>query len=263
MTPSEMLSFAVGQNADVAKIEKLMQLQQEWEKNEARKAYVEAMVKFRAACPTIAKTRKVDYTPRDKQRVQYTFAGLPETVEQIQPLMAECQLSATWTTVSQTAVWIEIRCDVSHVRGHRESMQLGGPPDNSGGKNQLQMIASTITYLRRTTLFSLLGLVAKDETDNDGAGGAPGTEPEKPASAELLDPDVNAAKRKFGAVCCRKVGRPAIRPDVLETLLAEAQRLSGKQGIAEAADWLGENADVRQVEGQWTIVPSKQGQGPH
>jgi len=257
LTPAQMLSLAVQQNADTAKLEKLMDLQERWEKNEARKAYVEAMVKFRAACPTILKTRKVDFTPKDKGRVKYNFAGLPETVEQIQPLMAECQLSATWTTVAQRADWIEIRCDVSHVRGHKESMQLGGPPDDSGGKNRLQMIASTITYLRRTTLFSLLGLVAKDEVDDDGAGGKKKPEPEKPKSAELLD--VVAAKRRFGAVCCQKTQQHALPPEVLKELLAQAQRLSGEDWIGKVADWLQAHAEIRQFEGKWTVVPHLQG----
>ncbi len=43
ITPQQMLAIAVQQGADLQKLEKLMELQERWEKNQARKAYVAAM----------------------------------------------------------------------------------------------------------------------------------------------------------------------------------------------------------------------------
>lgn len=236
LTPAQMLSVAVQQNADTEKLARLMDLQERWERHEAHKAYIQAMVHFRSRCPTIAKTRTTDFTS-ERGRTYYTYAGLPETVAQIQPLMAECQLAATWTMVKQTPDWIEIRCDVSHIAGHCESMVLGGGPDQTGNKNKLQAIASTISYLRRTTLFSLLGLVAKDEIDDDGAGGKPAGEPTKTASESVLADQDKEIKRQFVAVCRERTGNMKLPTPIVAKLYAAAEAICGESAQA-CLDWI-------------------------
>ena len=55
--PWSLIQLAVSQNADIAKLEKLMELQMRWEANEAKKAFVAAMNAFKAEPPEIAKNR--------------------------------------------------------------------------------------------------------------------------------------------------------------------------------------------------------------
>src|SRR2546430_17661412 len=61
LTPVELLRIAVSQNADIDKLTKLMDLQERWERNEARKAYVVAMNAFQSAPPTISKNKQVSF----------------------------------------------------------------------------------------------------------------------------------------------------------------------------------------------------------
>src|SRR6185437_6864901 len=61
VTPMQMLAIAVQQGADMAKLEKLMELQDRWENNQARKAYVAAMSAFKANPPTIVKNKHVEF----------------------------------------------------------------------------------------------------------------------------------------------------------------------------------------------------------
>lgn len=243
LTPAQMLSVAVQQDAPVEKIEKLMDLQQRWEANEARKAFEVAMVAFSARVPTIIKTRVVDFTT-SKGRTHYTHAGLPETVEQIQDLMAECQLSRRWKDEEPKKPGnIRIRCIVSHVMGHSESFSAEAPPDESGNKNAAQAVASIITYLRRTTLFSVLGLVANDEVDDDGAGGKP-IEPAKPQSQAAMDPAEAKARAEFRRIAEAKANGQ-MTGKALQTLLAKAMEASGKTTTAECAAYInGENVLV-------------------
>ena len=58
-------------------------------------------------------------------------------------------------------------CCVTHILGHTECTTLSELPDESGSKNSIQAIGSTVSYLQRYTLFSILGLASK-EMDNDG-----------------------------------------------------------------------------------------------
>src|SRR5690606_13579685 len=53
---------------------------------------------------------------------------------------------------------------------HSEENSLAGPADNSGSKNAIQAIGSTLTYLQRYTLIQALGLAAADDDDGRSHG---------------------------------------------------------------------------------------------
>lgn len=162
VTPSHMLQMAVEQGADIDKLEKLMQLQERWEAGNAKKAYVSAMARFRSDCPVIEKTRSGHNTK---------YAGLAESIDQIKGLLAECGLSHSWSTTQNDAL-ITVTCTVTHIDGHSESTALSGGADTTGSKNSIQAIGSTVSYLQRYTLYSILGL-ASQEMDTDGQVGVP------------------------------------------------------------------------------------------
>jgi hypothetical protein len=54
--------------------------------------------------------------------------------------------------------------------GHSERTPLEASPDASGGKNGIQAVGSTVTYLQRYTLLSATGMAVQDQ-DDDGRGG--------------------------------------------------------------------------------------------
>ena len=157
ITPMAMLQMAVSQGADIDKLQQLMELQERWEANEAKKEYVKAMAEFRAICPEIEKTKKAHNS---------NFAGLAETIEVIRGAMSACGLSHSWKT-EQVNGLIVVTCCVTHVAGHKECTSLSAEPDTSGSKNKIQAVGSTTSYLERYTLFAVLGLASK-EMDTDG-----------------------------------------------------------------------------------------------
>ncbi len=67
---------------------------------------------------------------------------------------------------------VTVTCVLSHRAGHSEETTLVGAEDNSGNKNGLQAIASTVQYLMRYTLRAALGLSITEEDDDGQAGGA-------------------------------------------------------------------------------------------
>ncbi len=201
----------------------------------------EAIVKFRAVCPTIKRTGSANYGPG---KTNYTYAQLPAAVEQIQKLMQECQLAATWQTPEQTPVWIQVKCTITHVLGHSESTTLGGPPDTSGSKNQLQAIKSCWSYLRRTTLFSLLGLVDKDEVDDDGDGGKKSEE----KKATPIASDEDKAKTAFWNACKKKAGVDFSATQARD-IFAKVQSLSGKTAAADCLAFLSQENVLRSKNG--------------
>lgn len=169
-TPATLLQMAVHQGANLDTLERLMDLQERWEANEARKAYVTAMTKFKAEPLVIFKKKAVGFENKDGDWVGYMHAELSDVTDVVVPAMAKHQLSHRWD-VKQDAGRITVKCIVTHALGHSESVEFFGPADASGKKNAIQQIASTTTYFERYSLLAVLGM-ATTGMDNDGESGA-------------------------------------------------------------------------------------------
>lgn len=164
-TPAELLSIAVSQNADLDKLTRLMDLQERWERNEAKKAFVSAMNAFKASPPTIGKNKTVSYES-SKGNVEYKHATLDHVCDVVIAALSKHGITHRWK-VEQDAQWIKVTCVLTHELGHSEETTLVGAPDSSGTKNSIQAIGSTVTYLQRYTLMAATGLAAANG-DDDG-----------------------------------------------------------------------------------------------
>lgn len=164
------LQYAIQHGADPATLEKMMELQERWEANEARKAYNAAMAAFKADPPHIKKDRHVAFeTTRGK--TAYSHATLGNVVEVVSAALSKHGLAATWKTSTGDKGEVTVTCRITHSLGHHEETSLTSAPDASGGKNSIQAIGSAVSYLSRYTILSLCGL-ATYEQDDDGAGTA-------------------------------------------------------------------------------------------
>lgn len=197
MTPMDMLNKAVSQGANIDVLEKLMSLQERWEANQARKAFDEAMASAKAEIPVIIKNRTVDFTS-PKGRTHYRHEDLAEVARTVTPILAKHGLSYRFRTSSAVNEPVVVTCIVSHRDGHFEENTLTAGRDDSGNKNNIQAVGSTLTYLQRMTLKAALGLAASD--DDDGAASAGSAEvvsEEKLAQLNELAEDVGADKAAF------------------------------------------------------------------
>lgn len=160
LTPMEMLDRAVSNGASIETLEKLMGLQERWEKNNARKAFDEAIAAAKAELPIILKNRTGH---NDKK-----FADFAAIAKAIDPIISKHGLSYRFRTRQDER--IHVTCVISHRDGHSEETTLAGPADSTGNKNAIQAIGSTLTYLQRYSLTQALGLAASEDddgTDND------------------------------------------------------------------------------------------------
>lgn len=169
MTPMDMLHKAVSAGADIEVLEKLMALQERWENNQARKAFDEAMAAAKAEIPTIIKNKVVDFTSA-KGRTNYRHEDLGEIARTVDPILAKHGLSYRFKTTSNVNEPVTVTCIVSHRGGYSEENTLSAGRDESGNKNSIQAVGSTITYLQRYTLKAALGLAASNDDDAKAAG---------------------------------------------------------------------------------------------
>lgn len=159
---ADIVMMAIQKNLDPALIEKMMDLAERNEKNQARKDYVSAMAKFKANPPEISKDKKVSF---GQGKTAYDYASLANVTTKINAALSEYGLSASWTT-AQTENLVTVTCTITHQNGHSEATSLTAAPDSSGSKNAIQAIGSTISYLERYTLLALTGLATHDMDDD-------------------------------------------------------------------------------------------------
>ena len=164
-----IIDNAVQSGADIETLERLMQLQERHEDRQARKAFIEAMSLFREKCPPIVKDSFVSYVKKDNSQTEYKHSSLGKAIETIKPILKECGINHVWKTEDVEGGRVRVTCEMSHVGGHMESTSLSAAHDTSGGKNSIQALGSTVTYLERYTLFSILGLASTADDDGEGA----------------------------------------------------------------------------------------------
>ncbi len=167
--PYAVLQQALTQNASVDTLERLLGMQERWEAMQAKKAFDAAMAAARPQLPTIMKRSVVDFTSA-KGRTHYRHEDLAAVTEAVSPVLAAHGLSFRWKTDDVTKPnKIIVTCILSHALGHSEHTALSAAADDSGNKNDIQQIGSTVTYLQRYTLKAALGLAAA--VDDDGHAG--------------------------------------------------------------------------------------------
>lgn len=164
-TPMTMLDRAIASGASVEVLSKLMDLHERWEKNQARRAFDQAIAAAKAEIPVVVKNREVDFATQ-KGRTHYRYEDFAGIARVVDPILARHGLSYRFRTSTNNGV-LTVTCVLSHVAGHAEENSLAAGYDESGNKNAIQAIGSTQTYLQRYTLKAALGLAAA--ADDDGA----------------------------------------------------------------------------------------------
>jgi len=160
VTPLSLLSQALSRGADMATLEKFMDLQERHERNQARKAFDAAIAAAKAEVDVIEKNA----TGHNNKR----YANFAAYAKAVDPVLSKHGLSYRFRSKQDDRV--HVTCILSHREGHSEENTLSGPPDTTGSKNAIQAIGSTLTYLQRYSLVQALGLAASEDDDGRAAG---------------------------------------------------------------------------------------------
>lgn len=164
--PVDRVIALVQAGVTMDQIREILVMQREHEAHEAHKAFNRAFASFKAKAQSIVKSKHVEFTTRTGL-TSYDHAELFDVVETLTPTLSEFGLSTSWSIPEQHRDWIVIECRLRHELGYSEAVRMGGPPDESGGKNAIQAISSAKTYLERQTMKAICG-VAEKGTDHDG-----------------------------------------------------------------------------------------------
>lgn len=178
MNPHRLVEMAVERGMPLETIDKLLGLVERFEamreaerKRRAESAYIRAIAGVKAQVVTITKTKHVHYPTKENGKVtgavDFKHAELADVMKAIAAPAQREGLTWNYPVIEQGEGWLRVTCRLRHVDGHFEDLTLGAPEDHSGKKNDIQAIASAITYLQRYTLKAILGIAEEGDDNQD------------------------------------------------------------------------------------------------
>lgn len=206
--PLAILQSAVDKGASLEQITALMGLAERYELNQDKKRFREAMVLFKLDPPKILKNKHVSFKT-DKGTTEYDHATLDAVCDQIVKRLAQSGITHRWVPSQPTGI-VTVTCILS-LGVYSEETPLSATPDTSGGKNSIQAIASTVSYMERYSLLAATGM-ATGMPDNDGAG-------DPQAAQDAIVADLLGAKTL----------------EELKNMFSDAYRLAAKRPDAQKA----------------------------
>ena len=191
---------AADPNVDIGRMTQLLDMHERLNAKAAESDFVAAMAEFKQHAPKITKDKSVGYTNKDGSFTGYKHATLGAVCQAAIAGLGAVGISHRWDLEQQQGGRIVVTCVLTHRSGHSTRTTLSGSPDDSGKKNGIQQVASTITYLERYTLLAATGLATDEQDDDARAAGKPEPEfvnDEQLANLEALISEVGADRKRF------------------------------------------------------------------
>lgn len=151
---------------NIQMLEKIIEVQERVMDKQAEIDFNADLALMLSEIPVIAKTSDIKVTTKNGGSFGIKYAALDEIVEVVRPIMSKYGFSVNFKHEQTCATLVKVTCILRHKHGHSESNEITLPLDNSGSKNSVQAVGSTITYGKRYTLCSSLNIATGN--DNDG-----------------------------------------------------------------------------------------------
>lgn len=163
LQPMTLIEQAIANKVDITMLEKLMSLQERWEKNQAKKSFDNAMANFQKDCPIIEKIKEV----KDKfGKKRYSYAPLEAIVNQVKTILADNGLSYSFSE-NKDEKFTEIICIITHIDGHSQSTSFKIPIGHEEYMTDVQKYGARMTFGKRYAFCNAFGIMTGDE-DTDG-----------------------------------------------------------------------------------------------
>jgi hypothetical protein len=185
-TPADLIRYAMESGADLDRLERLMQMQIEWDKREAEKAFHDAMATAKLTAPDLNKVQGASFSAKGGT-TSYAYSSIGDINPEIIKWLAEYGFNSSWEP-DQKGATLGITCVLTHKQGFSKRYRLEAGHDTTGSKNSIQALGSAQTYLERYTLLGVTGLSIKDGRDDDGYSAQDAPEP------TVAKPIINAAR---------------------------------------------------------------------
>jgi hypothetical protein len=186
-----LLERAIEQDVDMDKLERLVQMQKDWEARQSEIKYNEAMSAVQEKIQAVKATKQNSQT-------HSKYAGIVDIDREVRPVYTANGFAISFNTEkSEQTDHIKVVAYITHKAGHKETRSIDIPSDGKGAKGgdvmtKTHATMSAVTYGQRA-LTKMIFNIASGEFDDDG----------NKAGAKLPPPD----------------GRPALSPDRMKKML--------------------------------------------
>lgn len=174
--------LAANPDVDVAKIEKIIELQERMMRLEAEAAFNVDFAAMQAKLPTVSERAHTDKT---------SYAPLEDIIEAVRPVLCEFGFSVSHRTEWPNEKTVKVVGILTHRAGHARQSEFLSAADQTGSKNAIQALGSSVQYGRRYTTKDLLNIVTRGE-DDDGEKAGKKEAPKAPAGYEDWYTDLTA-----------------------------------------------------------------------
>jgi hypothetical protein len=173
--PAVMISLAVEKGMDLDKISKMMELQERWETNQARKEYSLAMVRVQKKMPMVTKKER-------NAQTNSKYAAYDEIIKVCQPIYTEEGFSVTFYQGCGTPEdplpegYIRVSADIMHDSGHTRNVHVDIPVETTGPKGgavmtKVHATGSAFSYGKSYLIRLIFNIPTGDDDDGNRAGG--------------------------------------------------------------------------------------------
>jgi len=163
-------------------------------KSEKIEDLITALIKAKAKFAPLKKSKTATVKMKSGGYYSYNYADLADILAMVTPPLAENGLVII-QPVTVTDGQILIDTTLVHATGQWITTNLPLPNIATGNMNAIQQIGSVITYGRRYSIESLLGIASEEDTDGKGGEGDQGKTEAKRKAKEEADRKA-AAERK-------------------------------------------------------------------
>ena len=183
-------------NTDIEKMERLMAMHERMVAKQAQSEFAAALSEMQDELPAVAE--------RGNAAGRYTYALWEDINAAIKPVLKKYGFALSFRT--DFASGIKVTGVLSHRAGHSETTDFVLAADKSGNKNDVQAIASSVSYGKRYTAGALLNLTSHGEDDDAYRAAVPLITEEHTATLKALAEEVKAdipAFLKFMTGTCK------------------------------------------------------------
>ena len=160
---SQIVAMASNPDFDVAKLEKLMELQERVANQQSIIAFNQDFAFMQSELPSVA---------RNKKGQSNKYATLEDIITQTRPVLQKYGFATSFETDTQIGAnkqdsFVKVTAVLVHRLGHNTTTSLLVPFDFSGnkGSNYAQAMGSAVSYGKRYALCALLNIATHDDDD--------------------------------------------------------------------------------------------------
>ena len=208
-------------DVDVSKLEKLLDMQERIMAKQAESAFNAAMANLQGELPVI--TEQGEITVHGEVRSKY--ARFEDINEAVKPILQRHGFAVSFRVSTENG-HVLVTGVLMHRDGHREETSIQLSPDNSGSKNTVLAVGSSVSYGTRDVLSALLNISTQGE-DDDAIGAIEYLDKDQIANLESLLSEVGADKSKF-LKYMQAQSLERIRKDQYETAVRALEKKRGK-----------------------------------